>query len=55
MTDKKQISKIYQEKLKKFHKFNEAYFKDDKPLISDQEFDNLKKRINKSGKKIIHT
>ena len=45
MTDKKQISKIYQEKLKKFHKFNEAYFKDDKPLISDQEFDNLKKEL----------
>ena len=38
MTNKNQISKIYQEKIKKFNKFNKAYFEKDNPLISDYEF-----------------
>ena len=45
MTDKKKISKIYQEKIKKFNKFNRAYFEKDNPLISDDKFDNLKKEL----------
>jgi len=45
MTDKKKISKIYQEKIKKFNKFNRAYFEKDNPLISDHKFDNLKKEL----------
>ena len=45
MTSKNQISKIYQEKIKKFNKFNKAYFEKDNPLISDYEFDKLKKEL----------
>ena len=45
MINKKQISKIYQEKIKKFNKFNKAYFGKDNPLISDYEFDKFKKEI----------
>ena len=45
MTIKNQISKIYQEKIKKFNKFNKSYFEKDNPLISDYEFDKLKKEL----------
>ena len=45
MADKNQISKIYKEKIKKFNKFNKAYFEKDDPLISDHEFDKLKKEL----------
>ena len=45
MTSKNQISKIYQEKIKKFNKFNKSYFEKDNPLISDYEFDKLKKEL----------
>ena len=45
MINKNQISKIYQEKLKKIKKFNKAYFDMDKPLISDHEFDELKREL----------
>ncbi len=45
MTDKKKILKIYNQKIKKFNKFNKAYFEKDKPLISDEKFDNLKKEL----------
>jgi len=45
MTNKKKISKIYQEKIKKFNRFNKSYFEKDNPLISDHEFDELKKEL----------
>tara|TARA_Y100001970_G_scaffold294350_1_gene451246 strand:- start:12873 stop:14897 length:2025 start_codon:yes stop_codon:yes gene_type:complete len=45
MENKEKIKKIYKEKVKKFNKFNKAYFEKDNPLISDAEFDNLKKEI----------
>tara|TARA_B100000029_G_scaffold438150_1_gene453794 strand:- start:3394 stop:5418 length:2025 start_codon:yes stop_codon:yes gene_type:complete len=50
MTNKKQISKIYKEKIKKFNKFNKAYFEKDNPLISDHKFDLLKKDLIKFEK-----
>jgi len=45
MSNKKKISKVYQEKLIKFNKFNKAYFEKDKPLISDHDFDEFKKDL----------
>ncbi len=45
MTNKNQILKIYKEKIKKFDKLNKSYFQKDKPLVSDHEFDKLKKEL----------
>ena len=51
MNNKKRISKIYQEKLKKFNKFNKAYFEKDQPITTDHDFDNLKKELINLEKK----
>ncbi len=51
MTNKNKISKIYKEKIKRFNKFNKAYFEKDNPIISDYEFDNLKKELINLEKK----
>ena len=50
MNGKIKISKIYLEKLKKFNRFNKAYFEKDTPLISDYDFDNLKRELIKLEK-----
>ncbi len=50
MTNKEKISKIYKEKIKKFNNFNKAYFEKDNPIVSDFEFDNLKKELIKLEK-----
>ncbi len=43
--NKKEIKKIYIEKLKKIQKHNEAYFDKSNPIISDSEYDILKYKI----------
>ena len=43
--NKKEIKKIYIEKLKKIKKHNEAYFDKSNPIISDSEYDILKYEI----------
>ena len=42
---RKEIKKSYIKKINKLKKHDEAYFKQDKPLISDREYDNIKAEI----------
>ena len=39
------ITKEFKEKLKKLKKHNDLYYNQDKPSVSDAEYDNLKKEI----------
>ena len=43
--NKKEIQKIYNKKIKLFHKYNKNYYESSSPLVSDSEFDELKKNI----------
>ena len=45
---KKEIEKIYKEKIKKLKKYDKAYFDDDNPIVSRQ------KIMMKSNKKLIN-
>ena len=51
MTEKNKIIKLYKEKIQEFLKFNKAYFEKDNPIISDFEFDELKKELFQLVKK----
>ena len=42
---KKDIEKVYIEKINKLKKFNRAYFKYDNPIISDRDYDFIKQEI----------
>ena len=48
---RKEIEKVYIEKIKKLTKQNKAYFKHDKPIISDRDYDILKNEILNLEKK----
>ena len=43
--EKKEIEKNYIRKIDKLKKFDKAYFQDDKPLVSDNEYDKIKQEI----------
>ncbi len=45
MTEKKNIKKLYLEKIQKLIKFNKAYFEKDSPIVTDEKFDELKKDL----------
>ena len=45
MEDRKSINKSYIDKIKELNKHNELYYSKDKPVISDGEFDKIKKAI----------
>ncbi len=45
MTEKKNIKKLYLEKIQKLIKFNKAYFEKDSPIVTDEKFDKLKKEL----------
>ena len=45
------IKKEYSKKIKKIHDYNKSYYVDSNSLISDQEYDNLKKEILELEKK----
>ncbi len=47
MTNQEKIKKIYKKKVDELIKFNKAYFDKDNPIISDLEFDELKKELLK--------
>ncbi len=51
MTEKNKIIKLYKEKNQELLKFNKAYFEKDNPVISDFEFDELKKKLFQLVKK----
>ena len=51
MIEKKNIKKQYINKINKLIKFNKAYFEKDNPIVSDAEFDNLKKDLLNMVKK----
>ncbi len=51
MIEKKKIKKQYINKINKLIKFNKAYFEKDNPIVSDAEFDNLKKDLLNMVKK----
>ena len=42
---RKEIEKIYNEKIHELRKHDKAYFEYDSPLISDRDYDNIKKAI----------
>jgi NAD-dependent DNA ligase (contains BRCT domain type II) len=48
------VEKLYKDKISKFLKFNKAYFEKDRPIVSDLEFDNLKKELLDLVKKYPH-
>ena len=48
---KKEIEKLYLEKINEVKKYNREYFKNDNPIVSDVDYDNLKKTILKYEKK----
>jgi len=52
--NKKAIDKIYSEKINQLKKYNKAYFEHDRPIVSDIEYDNLKKKIIYLEKKYIY-
>ena len=51
---KKEIQSIYLKKIKQIKKYDKAYFKHDQPLISDSNYDILKKEILDLEKKYKH-
>ena len=42
---RKEIEKFYINKINKLKKHNKAYFRDDSPLISDKDYDDIKEEI----------
>ena len=53
MDIKNKIEKVYKKKINLLKKHNRLYFSDDKPIISDAEYDFLKKEINSLEKKNV--
>ena len=43
--DKKKIKKIYNTKVNLLKKYNESYFDKNKSLVSDKEYDEIKKEV----------
>ena len=43
--DKKEIEKIYIEKIDRLKKFDKAYFDEDNPIISDKAYDHIKQEV----------
>ena len=51
MTKQEKIKELYKEKIGKLNRYNRAYFEKDNPIISDQDFDKLKKELLELAKK----
>ena len=52
MEDKETVKKKYLDKIKKLTKYNESYFSKDKSIVSDKEYDELKKNNTRVRKKL---
>ena len=48
---RKEIEKIYQQKIEDLKKYDAAYFEDDSPIVSDKDYDNIKQEILNFEKK----
>ena len=48
---KKEVEKVYNRKINELKKHDKAYFQDDNPLISDKDYDDIKKEILNLEKK----
>ena len=48
--NKKDVQKLYKSQIKLFKKYNKFYFDQSKPIVSDEEYDNLKQEILKLEK-----
>ena len=53
MDKNSKIIEIYKKKIKNIKKHNKLYFNNDKPEISDAEFDKLKEEVKDLEKKIF--
>ena len=42
---RKEIEKVYIKKINELKKYDKAYFKDDNPIISDKDYDILKRNF----------
>ena len=51
---KKEIDKVYLEKINQLKKYDKAYFDDDSPIISDKDYDDFKNQILHLEKKFKH-
>ena len=49
--EKIEIEKVYIKKINELKKCNEAYFKEDKPIVSDKDYDDIKEEILNLEKK----
>ena len=49
--ERKEIEKVYVKKINKLKKYDEAYFKNDSPIISDKDYDDIKQEILNLEKK----
>ena len=45
--DKKKIKKIYSEKIELIKNYNKSYFDQNKPIVSDEDYDELKKKYSR--------
>ena len=50
--EKRKIEKFYINKINELKKHDKAYFENDKPIISDEAYDDIKKEILELEKKI---
>jgi len=51
---RKDIEKVYIEKINLLKKYNKEYFENDSPIVSDDDYDNLKSKILKFEKKYLY-
>ena len=51
MTNKEKIKILFKKKVQKLLKYNEAYFEKDSPIVTDHQFDQLKKELVELTKK----
>ncbi|MDC1476417.1 NAD-dependent DNA ligase LigA, partial [Pelagibacteraceae bacterium] len=52
--EKKEIEKAYIKKINKLKKYDEAYFENDNPVVSDADYDKFKKKILNYEKKYVY-